>query len=247
MKLKPLLITTIGTFAIANLYAGDTAVTPDAKAVVEEPADYAGSMTLGYDTSYILRGVNYGDNQVTAQIDYDIPNTPLAIGAWYGNPTTGRGQNPAHLDELDLYATLSHSFGSIDAWLGHTAYLYPEGGGNTNEIGTGVGTALGPIDLALAAYYDFDIAGWYIDLTVGHSFAICDSTSLDLAAGISYSVDYNSADSDFNSVLLMASLPIKLTDRATLTPYVAGTFALEAIDSYQDDQIFGGISLRVAF
>ena len=95
--------------------------------------------------------------------------------------------------------------------------------------------------------YDFDIDGWYLDLTVGRSVALTDMISLNLAAGISYSIDYNSDGSDFNNVLLVVSLPIALTDRATLTPYVAGTLALDAIDGFQDDEIFGGVSLSVDF
>jgi len=244
MKLKTLLITTIGAFAVASAQAGEA----PAKAVVEEATDLGATVSVGYNTSYIFRGVNYGDDQITTQIDYVCPKTGIEFGAWYGNPTTGRGQNPAHNDELRLSAALGHSFGAIDAWAGYTAYLYPEGGANsTNEVGTGVGTSVGPIDLALGAYYDFDIDGWYIDLTAGHSFVLCDMASLDLSAGISYSVDYNSAGSEFNSVLLVAAIPIKLTDTATLTPYVAGNFALDAVDGYQDDQIFGGVSLSVTF
>jgi len=249
MKIKTLLITAIGAFAIANVNAGDKEVIEEVVMVEEDNA----SIAVGYNTSYIFRGVNYGDNQITAQIDYAIEGTPLAVGAWYGNPTDGRGQNPGGRDELDLYATVSHSFGNVDAWLGYTAYLYPEDGGgrlgqdSTNEIGTGVGSAVGPIDLALSAYYDFDIQGYYFDLTAGHSFQINDMISLDLSAGISYGVDYNSAGSDFNNVLVVAALPIKLTDTATLRPYVAGNFALEAIEARQDDQVFGGVSLSVTF
>jgi len=249
MKLKTLLITTIGAFVIANANAGEA----PAKAVVEVIEEDNASVAVGYNTSYIFRGVNYGDNQVTAQVDYAIVGTPLAVGVWYGNPTDGRGNNPGGQDELDIYATLSHSFGAVDAWIGYTAYLYPETGGgrlgqgSTNEVGTGIGAAAGPIDLALSAYYDLDIEGWYIDLTAGHSFEINDMISLDLSAGISYQVDYNTSGSEFNSVLLVASLPIALTDSATLTPYIAGNFALDAIDSYQDDQVFGGISLSVTF
>ena len=250
MKIKTLLITAIGAFAIANVNAGDGKVVEEV--IIVEEADNA-SVAVGYNSSYIFRGVNYGDHQVTAQIDYAIEGTPLAIGAWYGNPTKGRGNNPGHRDELDLYATLSHSFGAIDAWIGYTAYLYPESGGgrlgqnSTNEIGTGIGGSVGPIDLALSAYYDLDVEGWYFDLTAGHSFEISDMVSLDLSAGISYGVDYNSSGSEFNSVLLVASLPIALTDTATLSPYIAGNFALDAIDSFQDDQVFGGISLSVTF
>jgi len=251
MKLKTLLTTTAGVFAMANAYAGDKEIVEDAIAV--EP-DLGAEMAIGYNTHYIFRGTDLGENQITAQLDYAIPGTPLALGAWYGNPTSGttgnvvHARNPIHSDELDLYATLSHSFGAVDAWLRYTAYTYPEGGApNTNEIGTGVGTTMGPIDFALGGYYDLDIEGWFFDLSAGHSFTICDSASLDLSAGISYQVDYNSAGSDWNNVLLMASVPIKLSSRATLTPYIAETFAMAAIEDTDNDELFGGVSLSVAF
>ena len=242
MKLKTLLITTIGAFVVASANAGDK------NPVTDPPADLGASVAVGYNTHYIFRGINYGENQVTTQVDYTCPITGISIGAWYGNPTSGGGLNPGHNDELDLYANISHSFGSIDAWLGYTAYTYPEGGSSTNEVGTGIGTAVGPLDLALGAYYDFDIDGWYLDLTLSYSYVLCDAASLDLAAGISYSVDYStSSGSDFNNVLLVVSVPVALTDRATLTPYIAGTLALDAIDGFQDDELFGGVSLSVAF
>ncbi|MFV1994092.1 MAG: hypothetical protein ACC661_01550 [Verrucomicrobiales bacterium] len=235
----------------------------DTPVVIEEPADLGASLAVGYNSHYIFRGVSYGQNQITTQLDYEITALPIpvAIGAWYGNPIDSdsaghvdqhaghrTGNNPGHLDELDLYASVSHSFGAIDTWLGYTAYTYPEaGGGNTNEVGTGFGTALGPIDFAVGGYYDFNIGGWYFDFTGGHSFVFSDRVSLDLAAGISYQVDYNNTGSDFNNVLLVASLPIALTERASLIPYVAATFSMDAIDGLQDDQLFGGVSLSVSF
>ena len=250
MKLKTLLITTIGAFVAINADAGEAE--PSAKTViVEEVADTSAILAVGYNTQYIFRGVNFGKNQVSTQIDYQLPNIPVAVGAWYGNPTSGvLPTNPEGRDELRLNVTASHSFGALDMWLGYTSYQYPEGGPTSNEIGTGIGSALGPVDLALSMFYDLDIEGWYIDLTAGHSFVLCDTASLDLSAGISYSVDYGrfpTQGSDFNSVLLMASIPIKLNDTTTLKPYIAGNFALEAIDSFQKDQVFGGISLSVAF
>lgn len=249
MKIKTLLITAIGAFAIANVNAGDKAVVE----VVEESADLGATLSVGYDSTYFFRGVDNGQNNIWTSIDYQVAGTPLAIGAWYGNPTTGSGiVNAGHSDELDLYANLSHSFGAVDAWVGYTAYLYPEGGGrtggdSTNEVGAGIGGSVGPIDLALGVYYDFDIDGWYFDLTAGHTQEINDMISLQVAAGISYGIDYWTFGSDWNHIMLMAGLPIKLTDRATLTPYVAANFALDAIDQYQDDEIYGGISLSVDF
>ena len=250
MKIKTLFITAIGAFAIANVNAGDKAVVE----VVEESADLGATISAGYDSTYFFRGVNNGENNVWTSIDYQLADLPIAIGVLYGNPiTTGDSiVNAGHADELDIYATISKNIGAADVWLGYTAYIFPEGGGrtggsSTNEIGAGIGGTAGPIDLALGAYYDFDIDGWYLDLTAGHTVEINDVISLQLAAGVSFGIDYWSAGSEFNHLLVMAALPIRLTDRATLTPYVAGNFALDAIDAVQDDEVYGGISLAVNF
>ena len=243
MKFKTLLITTIGAFVVASANAGDKAV------MVEESTDLGATLAVGYNSHYINRGVNNGENQITTQLDYDLPSIPISVGVWYSKPTSGSGQNPLRGDEVNLYATATRSFGSIDAWLGYTAYLYPEGPSRAakNEVRTGIGTAVGPLDLAAGVYYDFDIDGWFLDLTLSYSYVLCDAASLDVAAGIAYSIDYNSAGSNFNNVLLVVSVPVAVTDRATLRPYIAGTLALDAIDAFQDDELFGGISLSVAF
>ena len=159
-------------------------------------------------------------------------------------------RTPVTSDELDLYANLSHSFGKVDAWVGYTAYLYPEGGGrtggdSTNEVGTGIGGSVGPVDLALGVYYDFDVDGWYFDLTAGHTHEINDMISIQVAAGISYGIDYWTFGNDWNHIMLMAGLPIKLTDRATLTPYVAANFALDAIDRTKTTKSTAALACRL--
>ncbi len=247
MKPTYLISGIVGVFAlatnVANAGAKEVVVTPEPAAV--EEADLGFTLSAGYDSTYIFRGVDYGDNGVWVGLDYEIPNTPLALGVWYINPSDG---DQILDDELDLYATVSQSYGALDVWLGFTAYLFPElGDGHTYELATGVGTSLGPIDLGLSAAYDFEIEGWFFELTAGHSFPITDRISLDLAAGISYQIDYNSNGSDFNNILLMASLPIELTDGVVFTPYIAGTISLDAVEDFQDDELFGGASLAVSF
>ena len=246
MKSKILFVATFNLLAMAIAPAGESTRTE--KSVVEESAELGASVAVGYSSIYLFRGLNAGENQITTQIDYDIPGLPVSVGVWYGNPTSASAVNPSHGDELNLYSKVKHRFGAVEGWLSYMAYVYPEtGADNTNEVGTGLSTALGPLDFALGVYYDFDIEGWYLEPTVGHSFSLCDFASLDLTAGISYQIDYNAGGSDWNNVLLKASVPFVLNDHATLTPYVSSSFALEAIDGFQDDEIFGGVTLTVTF
>ncbi|MCB1237508.1 MAG: hypothetical protein KDM91_20760, partial [Verrucomicrobiae bacterium] len=154
MKLKTLIITSIGALTISIANAGDSkgVVCP-----VEEP--FGATLSAGYDSHYIFRGVDNGQNAISVGLDYDLDLLPIPVtlGAHYINPTDGSLVNPTHSDELQLSAAVGQSFGSVDAWLGYTAYLFPENGGrtagdSTNEIGVGAGTSVGIIDLNAGAY-----------------------------------------------------------------------------------------------
>ncbi len=241
----------LGAFGLIGAYTAqageDKVVVMETPPVIEEDTSIGASLSAGYDSKYIFRGVDFGDNDVWVGVDYSLPTPiPIDIGAWYINPSDG---DQLLDDELDLYASISQSFGAVDVWFGYTAYLFPEAGsGDTHELGTGIGTALGPIDVALDAYYDLDeIEGWFFEFTAGHEASITDNVSLSVAAGISYSAGYNSDKDGFNNVLLRAGLPIALTESATFEPYIAGTISLDAIEDFQDDELFGGASLSVSF
>ena len=95
--------------------------------------------------------------------------------------------------------------------------------------------------------YDFEVEGWYMEAGISKGFAVADSLEVVLSTGISYQVDYFSANGDFNHVYAMASLPIALRSNVTLEPYIAGLWGLDAIDDFQDDIVHGGVSLSVSF
>lgn len=247
MKLKTSMLTALGVFALASANAGEKAV-----CCAPTPADLGVTLGVGYDSHYIFRGVNNGENAIWTSLDYAIPSTPLSVGVRYINPTDGGVANPWHGDELDLSLRASQDVGFATVWVGYTAYLFPEnagrnGGDATHEVGLGLAKSLGIVDLGVAAYYDFEIDGWFFDLNGSKTIAITDGIDVKLSAGITYGVDYWTNGSGFNNVYLRAGVPVKLCERATLEPYLGATFALDQIDAFQDDQLFGGVSLNVTF
>ncbi|MCB1085778.1 MAG: hypothetical protein KDM63_01935 [Verrucomicrobiae bacterium] len=229
-----------GVFAVAIANAGDSKGVCEA-CVTEQPL--GGTISAGYMTNYVFYGVDLGSNAVWTGVDYAVAGTPLNVGVWYINPTDGNLD-----DELDVYASIGQEIAGFDASLTMTGYFFPDSGADaTYELGVGLGRSLGIVDWNATARYDWEIDGWYFETGISKGISVADNIELVLSTGISYQVDYWSAGGDFNHVYLMASLPIALRSNVTLEPYIAGLFALDAIDSFQDDIVHGGVSLSVSF
>jgi hypothetical protein len=83
--------------------------------------------------------------------------------------------------------------------------------------------------------------------------ALCSAGSVNLQlSDFFHSLSYtdgwlNPALSGMNMVDVRISVPVKLTDEVTLTPYIGGVIPLEALDAGQDDKIVAGASLSVTF
>jgi hypothetical protein len=218
--------------------------------IVEETTTLGASVSVGYDSDYIFRGVKFAEQSVWAQIDYSYSlaeNLSLDVGAWY--ETSAADQ----YDELDLWAGISTSFGPIDFSAGFLWYYFPEVGSgvdsDTQELFYALSYEL-PYEIALGFQHSYDFVpdGHWFSLTLGKSFPLTDKISLDLGAGISYISDYFIEGSGWNNVDLSAGLSIALTDNATLAPYIAYSHALEALeDNGVDNYLYGGVSLSVSF
>jgi len=219
--------------------------------IVHSPSDDLGfSLSAGYDSDYIFRGADLGDNLVWTALDYANDfGSPIEwnIGAWYASTN---GNDDTDFNELDIYTGLGTSFGAIDASVGFIAYFFPDTDADeTYELYNTLGTEFFGLSTELYTSYDFEIEGWYIALSSGYSIEFSDSISLDVSAGVAYSIDYYFDGSDFNNIDLRIALPIALTDNATLEPYIAGSIALGDLEDVagEDDYFYGGVSIGVDF
>ncbi|MGI9242456.1 MAG: TorF family putative porin, partial [Verrucomicrobiales bacterium] len=181
--------------------------------VVEAEPVFSGSISGGYDSTYVFRGVDFGSDAIWTGIDMNLAMTEslnLNFGAWYINPTGGGADN----DELDLYAFLTQSIGDFEIGLGFTEYLFPEAGGDVPEAALSLGYSLASVDLGFLYAYDFEADGSYLELNAGYSIELSDRISLDLGTGIGYGDQYYGV-SGFNHVFVTASLPIAITETLT--------------------------------
>ena len=243
MKIRNIAAKTAAVLGCSALLALVPAIAGDHAAAGE---DLGAEVSVGYDTDYIFRGANLGQDLLWTDVNVSTSLSDglgLNIGAWYANPTD------AGDDELDIYAGVSTDLGGMSLDLGITYYHYPGAtGSNTLEFGAALGTSVGAFDVSLGVYHDIDTENTYVELGAGTSFDLTDNISLDLGATIGNNQDEvvgGQADG-LTAVTITVGAPIGLTDNASLTPYLGINAGL---DDNQDagDEIFSGISLSVGF
>lgn len=227
----------------APVYSGDAGMTGGGGSLIDP---IIGSVSLGYDSHYIFRGTNFGENAPWGSLDLSVPlgDFSLDLGAWYLNPTDPAGAILSDdNDELDLYISLGTSIGNFDVAVGYTAYIFPEfGNGTTNEGGVSIGTGIGPVDLGFSYFHDFDLETNYFEYSAGTSLELSDRMALDFGVALAH------LGSSYSHVLVTASLPIQITDAAVFEPYVAGNITgSDIVGPGRDDQLFGGASISISF
>ena len=147
--------------------------------------DIGAEVSVGYDTDYMFRGVNLGQDLLWSDVNVSTSlsdGLDLGVGAWYANVADDAGN-----DELDIYAGLSTSMGDMSVDLGATYYYYPDqtAGEGSLEFGIGLGTSAGPIDLSLGLYYDIDLEAAYYEVGAATSFDLTDTMAVDVGGALS--------------------------------------------------------------
>ncbi len=243
--------------AAGTLHAGTPSAKTPIAPVQPAPDDSLGfSLTAGYDSAYIFRGVKYGDSLISAGLTAPIKlddKTTLTFTPWYGH-IAGKDY-----DELDLPVSLTHDFGFAVLGVGYTWYRYPFSGFDTSEPNVTFSKTIGNLTIYGGAYLDVNAKGgdlfanrggdpgWYFETGAAYTIKICDKLSLVPEAKISYGEDYYGVKG-FNNVLLKLGAPIALCKNATFTPYIAGSIAIDSLhDLGVDNYFIGGAALTVNF
>lgn len=261
MKLNLLLVPVLSAGLAATAFAGSVGKAPEA---VQPPAETSlgATVTVGYDTDYVFRGVLFAKNLVSGSLDWVVPinqTFSLDLNAWYGASADDSAAPFAgnhSYGELDLSPTLYATFGPLKAGLKYTWYHYLNNAGSflddVNEVGATLAYSAFEktpyqLDLGAGAYYDATAEGWYFEYTVSHTFVITEWLSIQPGVLISHASHYYGIDGG-NTFKPWIAMPIKLTKTATLTPYIAGNLPYDSLDDAgEKDRVYGGVTLSVTF
>ena len=271
MTLNKLAFSLLGALALAAPSFAGTA--PSAKcskcvAPVVAPEELLGfTLAVGYDSTYVFRGVDFGDNWLSTSLDYTTglaDGIRLDLGAEYGHVTDAGflGTGDVSFDRLQLSAQVVADLGGAEVGLGYRYYLNEGELGDilddTNEISLSLASKVSIFNVGVGANYDVDGEGWYFEAAVNTEIVLCDRISVVPGVNIGYGVDYtyqlNGANAagfgvdGFTAVGGSLAFPIKLSKTATLTPYVGYNLPIDALDDLgEEEQLFGGVSLSVKF
>ncbi len=218
MKLNALL-KTLGFLALAAtpVVAGTSAPAKNPKNPYIAPPvndDLGITASLGYDTNYVWRGLNFGQHWVRAGLNGSLllvggaaedgaGSTSLLWDAQYGSLAGDQdhfmpgGAGNASYQRVQLGTAISHDFGPASLSLGYRYYrnlgvLGGLGGMNDGqEVSLGAATALGPINLSSSANYDFVNDYWYVDLSASSTITLTDAISVVPYATIGYGHNMN--------------------------------------------------------
>jgi len=246
-----------------SAFAGDVVV--DGKASkevkIEEKAEspFTVNFSLGYDSEYIFRGVdilNFAtDDGDLVWADLNISAYGFTAGAWYAE-AIHKGDDKLEYSELDLYLSYTKALGPINLTGGYIFYLFPDNGETyTHELNIGISTSAIPFVTPSLTYYhdleedDKDVYdGGYLEFKLASSFPIvAERVSIDPYALVSYDFEYNSADTDWNNVQVGVAIPVKLTPNITFSAYTSYSWALSAIEDFQNDELWGGAKVAFSF
>lgn len=240
MKLNKVLVTVISALAFAGVAFGGSvaAVEPVEQYTVADKID--GSLSVGYDSSYVFRGVTQGEDAIWTGLDLSAPlidNISISGGAWYVNSTRKGG------DELDLYVALGTSVGPLDLGVGYVRYFYPTSDAEeSGEIIATVGTSLGLIDLGGLYAYDHELETHYFEAQAGVELALNQTISADVDVAAGFNED------EYSHASLTVALPFTVTDTVTFTPYVTGIIRDADVHPGEDEEeLIAGASLSVSF
>ncbi len=215
MKLNALL-KTLGFLALAAtpVVAGTAPAPKNPIAPAPVNDDLGITASLGYDTNYVWRGLNFGQHWVRSGLNGSLllvggaaedgaGSTSLLWDVQYGSFAGDQdhfmpgGAGNASFQRLQAGASLSHDFGPASLSLGYRYYrnmgvLGGLGGMNDGqEVSLGVATALGPINITSSGNYDYVNNYWYFDINASSTIAVTDAISIVPYVNVGYGHNMN--------------------------------------------------------
>ncbi|MFT5883280.1 MAG: hypothetical protein ACI9FG_001793 [Crocinitomicaceae bacterium] len=219
---------------------------------------YEADLTVGAHSDYIFRGARLGTDMVDAAVNVTKSAWGLdfSAGAWYGSFENGN----TNIDELDLTFGVSKDLGFARFNTGYIHYDFDAGtagADQTAEIFVGFSKDL-CYGISTSLTYFIDASGelssdeadnnGYSQLSLAKSDLFLEG--LTLSNDLGYLVEKGQLNHNTTTL----GYDYALSENATITPYIAYTWELDAIEEHgptlngvEQNRFHGGVALTVSF
>ena len=280
MKLAPKILAAIvmaSLLASKPLLAGDGKSFEEKIIVEEERKIWGASLSTGWDSLYMFRGVNvlrgneeYGSSLYWTDLNatWNITeNDFINVGAWVA---FGIG-NTAY-KELDVYTSYTHTIGNLALSFGYTFYYYMNSELYQNELSVKAAYTIdlpAGITITPSLTYFFNLGPDLENFEAGTGAAETSSSyllaridadiplykdilSLAPWVGIGASFDYNFQNdggllTGFNNFEVGLGVPIKINDTITLYGYGAYSYQDQNLLGTENNTFWGGGKVTFSF
>lgn len=210
-----------------------------------ETSPWSTTLTAGYDSRYLLYGYRLNRNllKADAYIAYALDEkTTLWGGSWFGIIPDGTYR------ELDGYVGVDRALGggfSLGAAV--SAFHYIEAPFTDEdvvyELLTHVSYYHDRFNVALKDHVDTESDGHLLRAILTVPLQLTEQLGLAASAEYGYALGYYTDGDKPNHALLKLAAPIALDASLTLTPYIARSIVLDAIEEFEEDDTILGVSL----
>lgn len=211
--------------------------------------------TVSYNTDYIFRSANFGDDLYT--YGFDVAGScdcgfDWSAGIWYAEidgPPAGFTD-----EELDIYGEVSKDFGFGTIGLGFVRYIFPDddnvdgADADTTELYLSYGTSAYGLDLGAIAYLDVDAfaSNFYGELSVAYGHDFTENISGELGVNVGF------FDDGYAQTTVTLGLSIAVSEEISVNPYIAYSDTGSDYDDFlggigSDSQLYGGVSVGFSF
>jgi len=237
-----LLLSLAGTLRAAPDGTSSTAAEIEAAA----PSSWSRTLTVGYDTRYMLYGYHLNRHLIHADVyTYRPIGDSLSVwaDAWAGYLTDNTYRELDVAGGLDVALTEHWSVG-----IGYSIFGYidvPFSNRDTDsEIAVQTVYSLDALTLTLRDQYDDEAKGHLLRAIAGYSQPLRGPVSLRLEAEFGYAFEYFIDGHLPNHAIFTLALPIQLTPTIGAEAFVKRSLALESIQAFEADRTYGGLSFN---
>jgi len=240
---------------LASLVATPAFPDETAPIEVEEPSAWdalSTTLTIGYDSRYVLYGYTLNDSLWHADIwlSYSLNDkVTLTGGSWYGI------LSDRTYEEIDGYIGMDYALaGNIYIGIQYSLFTYLEApldwdtSGQAHELAAHISYWGERVSLSLRNQYDTEGEGSLTRAIAGYSLPFLKKFTFKLDAEAGYAFGYYIGEENaWNHAQIKASFPFQMSSRFALTPFIAHSIPLEAIDSFEEEETYYGLSVSASF